>query len=92
MPNNTKFKYILGLWKTLPDYPSGEDLLYEIKTYLIKEKKPDGDFSIQTMNSIFGSGWKNTKHNEIIDELINKGEIIETKKSTADKIWYKIKK
>ena len=89
--NKIKFKYILGLWKTMPDYPTKDDIVYELSLFLFKDKRPGGEFSQQTFNSVFGSSWEKTKHGEIINGMIESGEFEETKKSTASKKWYKIK-
>jgi hypothetical protein len=88
--NNIKFKYLMGVWKTLPNYPTKEDIIYEISLYLLKDKRPNGEFSPQTFNSIFGSRWERDSHGQIIKKMIEDGDFIETKKSTASKIWYKI--
>lgn len=90
--NKTKFKYLLGIWKSLPDYPTNEDISYEISSYLIKDGRNGGEFSDQTFKSIFGSGWEKTRIKEVIDEMILTGEIHESKKGTNGKIWYKILK
>jgi hypothetical protein len=90
--NKTKFKYLLGIWKSLPDYPTNEDISYEISSYLIKDGRNGGEFSDQTFKSIFGSGWEKTRIKEVINEMILTGEIHESKKGTNGKIWYKILK
>jgi hypothetical protein len=90
--NKIKFKYILGLWKTMPQYPTTEDIVYEVSLYLLKDGRPDGEFSTQTFNSIFGSSWQKNKHGEIIKKMIISGDLEETKKSTAAKKWYRINK
>ena len=80
----------MGVWKTLPDYPTKEDIVYEISLYLLKDKRPNGEVSPQTFNSIFGSRWESESHGDIIKKMIEDGDFIETKKSTASKIWYRI--
>jgi len=89
--NKVKFKYILGLWKSLPEYPTKEDIIYEITIYLIKDSKPNGEFSTQTFNSIFGSNWEKTKHGEAIKSMIEEGYFEEINKNTGTKKWYRIK-
>jgi len=37
-----KFKYLLSVWKTMPDYPTQEDVVYELSLYLIKDGRPNG--------------------------------------------------
>jgi hypothetical protein len=88
--NKIKFKYLLNVWKFLPEYPTKEDLIYEISVYLIKDGRSNGEFSIQTFNSIFGSSWEKNKQGEIIKCMIEDGDLIESSKSTAAKKWYKI--
>ena len=89
--NKIKFKYILNLWKLLPDYPTKEDIIYEMSVYLIKDGRPNGDFSQQTFNSAFGSTWEKTKHGEVIRSMIEEGDFTEIDKSTGTKKWYRIK-
>jgi hypothetical protein len=88
--NKLKMKYLLGVWKDLPEYPIEEDLIYEINSYLLKDGRPDGEFTDQTFNSFFPKGWKKTRHGELMDGLIEKGEIEKTEKTTGGKEWYKI--
>ena len=57
----------------------------------MKDKRPNGDFSEQTFNSIFGKNWKAEKAGEIISEMISTEDITETKKSNSSKRWYTIK-
>ena len=89
--NKTPFKYLMNLWKHLPGYPTGEDVIYELSVYLMKDGRPNGEFSHQTFNSAFGSEWETSKHREILDYLIKNGEFEETNKSTSAKKWYRIK-
>jgi hypothetical protein len=74
--NKTKFKYLMGIWKTLPDYPTKEDVIFELSVYLLKDGRPNGDFTLQTLNSAFGQGWAKTKHGEIVKQLIEDGSFI----------------
>jgi hypothetical protein len=89
--NNIQFRYLMNLWKSLSDYPTKMDVIYELSVYLMKDGRPNGEFSHQTFNSAFGSEWESSKHSEIIGELIKTGEFEETSKSVAGKKWYKIK-
>ena len=89
--NQIKFKYILGLWKSLPSYPTNEDLVYEISLFLVKDGRPNGEFSPQTLKSIFGTGWEKSKHAEVFGEMLADGSIVETAKSSETKKWYRIK-
>lgn len=88
--NKIKIKYLLNLWKHLPQYPSKEDIIYETSVYLLKEGKPNGDFSVQTFKSIFGSQWEKT-HGSVIEEMMKYGDFEETEKSNETKRWYRIK-
>jgi hypothetical protein len=89
--NKIKLKYLLGIWKSLPTYPSQEDIIYEIKSFLLKEGKLGGEFSYQNMKTIFGSDYENKDHGSIIKEMIQSGEIEEKTKGQQNKIWYKLK-
>ena len=81
----------MGVWKELPEYPTQEDVIYELNSYLIKDGRPDGDFSEQTFNSFLGQDWKESKIKPIIDDLIGSGIFEESEKSVPDKKWYRIK-
>jgi capsule polysaccharide modification protein KpsS len=89
--NKIKLKYVLNLWKSLPGYPTKEDVLYEIKSFLVRDSRP-GEFSHQTLNAVFGSKWEKTEYGRIVNELIEDGLIEETKKISASKKWYTLKK
>lgn len=89
--NKLKFKYLLGIWKDLPQYPTKEDIIYELNSYLIKDGRPDGEFSDQTFNSFLPEGWDKEKHGEVIRELIETGAFEKTERSIGNKNWYKIK-
>jgi hypothetical protein len=89
--NKAKLKYLLNIWKSLPQYPTKEDVVYEITAYLIKDGRPNGEFSPQTFKSIFGSGWDKGAHGLVINSMIKEGEIEETPKSSETKKWYRIK-
>jgi hypothetical protein len=72
-----KFKYLMNLWKTLPHYPTKEDVVYELSVYLLKDGRPNGEFTSQTFNSAFGNGWQETKHGSLIETMIKDGDFIE---------------
>ena len=81
----------MNLWRTMPNYPTKEDAIYELSVYLVKDGRPNGSFSEQTLRAPFGSDWETTKYKKIIDEMIETGELeVDTKKVSA-KTWYKIK-
>lgn len=88
--NKIKFKYILNVWKSLPDYPTKEDVAYEIAVYLIKDGRNSGDISMQTFNSIYGSSWEKSKHGDVIKSMIADNDLIESEKSTPAKRWFKL--
>lgn len=81
----------MGLWKTLPEYPNTDDIIYEISLYLMKDGRPNGEFSEQTFNSIFGKNWAQEKTGDIISEMIEAGSIKEIDKKSGNKKWYTIK-
>ena len=56
----------MGLWKTLPNYPTKEDVQYEISVFLLKEGRSGSEFSIQTLNSIYGTKWEILPQGELI--------------------------
>lgn len=89
--NKIKLKYVLNLWKSLPDYPTKEDVLYEIRSFLIRDSRHNGEFSPQTLNAVFGPRWEKEEYGKIVNDLIEEGEIEETKKISASKKWYKLK-
>ncbi len=89
--NKVKFKYLMNLWKSLPEYPSQEDIIYELSVYLEKDGRPDGEFTLKTFNSIFGSKWEESKHFGVINEMIKNG-VFETKDEIInDKTKYRLK-
>lgn len=86
----TKFKYLMNIWKSLEQYPIHEDVQYEILSYFAREGKKN-EFSMQTLNSVYGKGWEDTKYFELIQEMIVTGNIIKIDRNTGGKAWYKIK-
>jgi len=86
-----KMKYLLGIWKDLPEYPTKEDVIYELNSYLIKDGRPDGEFSDQTFNSFLPLGWEENKFGEAVNELIETEIFEKTEKTLGNKNWYKIK-
>lgn len=89
--NKLKMKYLLGVWKDLPEYPTKEDIIYELNSYLIKDGRPDGDFSDQTFNSFLPKGWEKSQYGKLIQELIDTGVFEKSEKSLGSKNWYRIK-
>lgn len=84
-------KYHMGIWKELPAYPTSEDVIFELNSYLIRDGRPQGDFSEQTFNSFFSAGWENKKHGEVVRSLIEEGSFEKQKSKSENKIVYKIK-
>jgi hypothetical protein len=85
-------KYSMMLWKTLPDYPTKLDILYEVCLFL--EKNGKTEFSEQTLNSIWidPAGvqvWRGTKIEEIVKKLMDEG-VFKEAKTVNDKVWYVI--
>ena len=89
--NKIKFKYLMNLWRAMPDYPTKEDVVYELSVYLMKDGRPNGSFSLQTLKAPFGPNWKETKFKQIVDEMIENGEFEVDTKKVSPKVWYKIK-
>lgn len=92
--NRLPVKYLVGVWKTLPGYPTKEDVLYELANY-IQRKVKGGEFSEQTFNGIWCdqsgvANWKNTQIEKHLNSMISGGTFEKTKDS-GDKIWYRIK-
>ena len=81
----------MGIWKELSSYPTEEDVIFELNNYLVRDGRPQGEFSEQTFNSFLGSGWEDRKHGEIISSLIERGIFEKQKTKGAGKIVYKIK-
>jgi len=84
---NIPIKYHLSMWKSLPGYPTGQDFLYEVLSYLEKNAKTQ-DFSEQTLNYAIGQDWRTT-HEKIFNDLVAAGTI-ETDMRGEKKI-YKVK-
>ena len=89
--NKIKMKYHMGIWKELPDYPCDEDVIFELNTYLVKDGRPNGEFSEQTFNSFLPNDWKNTKHGEIVNFLFETNVFMKQKGKPGSTIKYKIK-
>lgn len=86
-----KYKYLLGLWKTIPGYPKEEDVRYELENFLSKEGKAKNEISEQNMTTIFGIGWEKNDHGAIIMGMVDKGELIPLEKKPGSKKVYKLK-
>ena len=89
--NKIKFKYLMNLWRTMPEYPTKEDVVYELSVYLMKDGRPNGSFSLQTLKGPFGSNWEETKIKDLVDEMIQTGQFEVDTKKISPKVWYKIK-
>lgn len=82
----------MNFWKTLPEYPTQEDVLYEIHYYLERDERSNGEFSQTTLDFVFRNS--DPKELEIINSNIsslkkNNG-IIKTKETGEGKEWFKI--
>ena len=89
--NKIKMKYHMGIWKELPDYPCEEDVIFELNTYLIKDGRPEGEFSEQTFNSFLPSNWKESKHGEIVKVMFENNTFEKQKGKQGSKTVYKVK-
>ena len=90
--DNVPVKYTMGMWKSMPNYPTKLDVLYEVYANLFKAGKTE--FSEQTLNSIWfnsaGAGsWKGTKTEILVQDLIKDGTFKESK-TVNEKVWYVI--
>ena len=83
-------KYHMGIWKELPAYPTEEDVIFELNSYLVRDGRPQGEFSTQTFNSFLPNGWEEGKFGSLVNFLIENG-IFERQKSKGNKAVYKIK-
>jgi hypothetical protein len=86
---NIPVKYTMNIWKSLPVYPTKNDVLFEIYSYLFKNSKTE--FSEQTLNAIWfddkGSGnWKGTKYEYFFVEL-QKDSVFKEIKNVNGKSW-----
>jgi len=83
-------KYHMGIWKELPNYPTPEDILYELNTYLLRDGRPNGEFTEQTFNSFLPSGWEENSYGIIIKDFFSNGVFEKQKTSANGKVKYKI--
>ena len=81
----------MGIWKELPSYPTEEDVIFELNSYLIRDGRPQGEFSMQTFNSFFPAGWESQKYGELVNSLVEKGKFELQKTKQTSKTVYKIK-
>ena len=81
----------MNVWKSLPEYPLEEDIIYELSAYLAKDKRPNGKFTEQTFNSVFGSNWRETKYKDIIERMLSNGIFAESEDSKPSRKRYFIK-
>ena len=80
----------MGVWKDLPDYPCEEDVIFELNSYLVKDGRPNGEFSEQTFNSFLPANWKDSKHGEIVKSLFATERFVKQMNKPGSKISYKI--
>ena len=88
-PDNTKLKYILGIHKDMPGYPTGEDILY----YVIKRhsERETGDEITFTDNFIMNK--LGNEYSETIIDSLNKllqSGYIEITRETKDSTSYRV--
>jgi len=89
-------KYQINIWKTLPNYPTREDVLFELYMYISKKKSDE--FSEQTLNGIWYdaggvANWKGTAHESRINEMMTDGTFGKVRtEEKSGKSWFKIAK
>lgn len=84
-------KYHLGIWKLLPEYPTQEDIIFELNSYLIKDGRPNGEFSEQTFNSFLPFEWEKGKFGAVVKSCIEEEIFVKQKTNQSGKVMYKIK-
>jgi len=89
--NKLKMKYHMGIWKELPAYPTEEDVIFELNSYLVRDGRPQGEFSMQTFNSFLPTGWEEGNFGSLVKFLVENGRFEEQKKKQSGKTVYKIK-
>jgi len=72
-----KLKYLMGLWKTLPNYPTAEDVCYELQLHLQKEGLSQGELSSAAFKSLWGSGWTDSPQFQRVPELVSQGLLVQ---------------
>lgn len=89
-------KYLISIWKTLPGYPTREDVLFEVHQYI--SKKTSDEFSEQTLNGIWYdtggvANWRGTMYETRINEMMSDGTFEKTRtEEKTGKDWFKIAK
>jgi len=86
--NQLKMKYLMGLWKTLPNYPTAEDVFFELQTHLQKSGQSEGDLAASDFKSLWGSGWAGSPQFNRVSELVSQGLL--SQQGTPAKPKYKI--
>lgn len=66
-------KYILGVWKDLEGYPSKEDVLYEIASYV--EKRQQKNFTKQTLDALWKDDARRPSKEQLLQDLITEGRV-----------------
>jgi hypothetical protein len=86
--NQLKMKYLMGLWKTLPNYPTTEDVLYELQIHLQKVDQTQSELGASDFKSLWGSGWAKSPQFDRVSELVSQGLL--SQQGTLAKPKYKI--
>lgn len=91
MEELTPIKYLVGVWKTLPGYPTREDVQYEIMQHM--RRKRMSDFSEQTLNGVWYDQagvacWRGTEHERLVLEMMEDGTFGRVRIDQAGKQWY----
>lgn len=83
----------MNIWKTLPKYPTREDVLYELCMY-VEKNLANKEFSELTFNGIWYdtggvANWKGTRIEEHINEMFANGTFVMSRDQNG-KTWFKV--
>ena len=90
MFSQNKYKVIKNSASLIQLTPIDKSMI-PVNFYLVKDGRPDGEFSDQTFNSFLPTDWEETKHGELVKELIETDIFEKSEKTLGNKNWYKIK-
>jgi len=88
--DNLPIKYIMGIEKDLPDYPTGFDILYnEIQLCVRMPDRHKGNFTLHALKTYRFQETEESKLLDSINDLVNLG-IVETVNTEKGKLSWKI--